>query len=69
MGAYQGKEWERLYARIASLGAGLGRRSSSASLVSSAGWKLVAYEAHVHRAGKHSEVQVGLDGKRLAHLE
>ena len=31
--------------------------------------KLVAYEAQVHRAGKHSEIQVGPDGKRLAHLE
>jgi hypothetical protein len=31
--------------------------------------KLVAYEAQVRRAGKHSEIQVGLDGKPLLHPE
>jgi hypothetical protein len=31
--------------------------------------KLVAYEAQVLTAGKHSEVQVGPDGKPLAHKE
>lgn len=30
---------------------------------------LVAYEAHVHTGDKRSEVQVGPDGKRLAHPE
>ncbi len=33
------------------------------------GNKLVAYEAHVTTGGKHSEVQVGPDGKKLAHPE
>jgi hypothetical protein len=31
--------------------------------------KLVAYEAQVHRNGKHSEIQVGPDGKPLTHEE
>lgn len=31
------------------------------------GGKLVAYEAGVKNGAKHSEVQVGPDGKRLAH--
>jgi hypothetical protein len=31
--------------------------------------KLVAYEAAVKTAGKRSEIQVGPDGKKLAHLE
>ena len=31
--------------------------------------KLVAYEAHVNTNGKKSEVQVGPDGKALAHPE
>lgn len=30
---------------------------------------LVAYEAHVRNGDKRSEIQVGPDGKRLAHLE
>ncbi len=30
---------------------------------------LVAYEAHVHTGDKRSEIQVGPDGKRLAHPE
>ena len=31
--------------------------------------KLVAYEAIVQKGKKHSEVQVGPDGKKLAHSE
>jgi hypothetical protein len=31
--------------------------------------KVVAYEAKVLKAGKHSEVQVGPDGKLLEHPE
>lgn len=31
--------------------------------------KLVAYEAHVHKAGKRYEVQVGPNGELLAHEE
>jgi hypothetical protein len=33
------------------------------------GGKLVAYEAHVRTGAKHSEIQVGPDGKPLAHPE
>jgi hypothetical protein len=33
------------------------------------GGKLVAYEAHVMTDGKKSEIQVGPDGKPLAHEE
>jgi hypothetical protein len=31
--------------------------------------KLVAYETTVKTGGKRSEIQVGPDGKKLAHLE
>jgi len=33
------------------------------------GGKLVAYEAQVYTNGKHSEIQVGPNGERLAHEE
>ena len=47
--------------------AGSGRITKIESLTKRG--KLVAYEAHVKRAGKHSEIQVGPDSKPLAHPE
>jgi hypothetical protein len=47
--------------------AGAGRITKVESLTK--GGKLVAYEAVVKTGGKRSEIQVGPDGKRLAHPE
>jgi hypothetical protein len=47
--------------------AGAGRITKVESLTM--GGKLVAYEAVVRTGGKRSEIQVGPDGKRLAHPE
>ena len=47
--------------------AGAGQITNVESLAK--GGRLVAYEAHVHTGNKRSEVQVGPDGKPLAHPE
>jgi uncharacterized membrane protein YkoI len=53
--------------------AGLKRKAGSGVIVTveslTKGGKVVAYEAVVRRGGKESEVQVGPDGKDLAHEE